>query len=165
MGDARRTQRQLPAANQRRLNGDGKEEIRFADVVVVKKVHDPGAEGIGIEHPAAIRNGDAELIFFIALAMQRNKSQCCWLGKLQQRTGGGDQRRRLVVVSVEAAQSPVETRNSEGRAEARTDCALGNAAAEARGTHSHRQRQPGRDLEFVVDEERDQAAGGMLADR
>ena len=104
MRDARRAQRELPAANHGLVDRDGEEEIRFADVVVVEEIYDVGAEGVGVEHPSAIRDGDAELMLFVALAVQRNESQIVGVGKLQQRTGRGDERRRLVVVAVEGAE-------------------------------------------------------------
>ena len=43
-----------------------------------KKVDGVGAEVVGVEHPSAEGDGDAELMFFIALAVERNESQACW---------------------------------------------------------------------------------------
>jgi hypothetical protein len=136
MGDLRRTQSHFPGADQGRLNGDGEEQIGFADVVVVKEIYNAVAEGVGVEHPAAPGNDDAKLEFFIALAMEIDKGGVIPAGKLQERAGGGDERWSLVVVSVEVAQSPVEVRDGNSGAEARANGALGDAAVEKGGPGS-----------------------------
>ena len=69
MGDARRAQRDFPSANDRLGNRDGEEEIGFADVVVIEEIDNVGAESIGVEDPAVERDGYAELMFFVALAV------------------------------------------------------------------------------------------------
>ena len=121
MGDARRAQRGFPSADHGLANGDGKKEIGFADIVVVEEIHDVGAEVIGVEDPSAKGDGHAELMLFVALAVERNESQIVGIGKMQQRPGSGDQRRRLIIVAIESAESPVEMRNVERGAEARAD--------------------------------------------
>src|ERR1039458_6646633 len=117
MGDARRTQGGFPSSNHRLCDGDGEEKIRFADVVVVEEIHDVGAERIGVEDPSVERDRHAELMLFIALPVERNKSQVVDIGKRNQRTGSRYQRRSLVIVPVESPEGPVEMRNVESDAE------------------------------------------------
>jgi len=68
--DSRRAQRQFPSANQGSGIGEREENVRSSNVVVVEKIGNISLEGIGVEHPSAIRNGNAELMFFIAFAME-----------------------------------------------------------------------------------------------
>src|ERR1700676_2473347 len=67
----------------------------------------PSAKGVDIQNPSFIRNGHTELRFFVALSMEGNKSQILRVHKLQQRSRGGLQRRRLIKMSIEAAKHPV----------------------------------------------------------
>ena len=80
VGDARRAQGEFPSANQGLVVGEGKEDVGGSDVVVVEKIGDIGFEGIGVENPSAVGNGDAELMFFVALAVERQKAAAvaCW---------------------------------------------------------------------------------------
>src|SRR5215469_916659 len=70
-----RTQGYFPTTYQGLAYRDRKEEIRFADVIVVKEIDCPGAEVIGINDPRPERYRDPELVFFIKLPMKRNESQ------------------------------------------------------------------------------------------
>ena len=72
VGDAGRAQGELPGADEGVGDGDGKEDVGGADVVVVEKIGDIGFEGVGVEDKSAERDGDAELMFFVALAMERD---------------------------------------------------------------------------------------------
>src|ERR1700722_813931 len=162
MGDARRAKSCLPSSNHRLGNGDGEKEVGFADIVVVKKIHHVGAEVIDIEYPSAQRDGHTELVFFIAFPMESDESKIAGLCKSQQRPRSRYKGRRLIVVAVKSAEGPVETRYVEGDAEARTDRVLRDSAREVRGPHTRGQRKPGYGLEFVVNKERFQAAGGVL---
>src|ERR1039457_3786267 len=132
-GDARRAQRALPSSNHCLGNSDGEKEIGFANIVVVEKIHHVGAEVIGIEDPAEERDGHAELMFFIALAVESDESQVAGLCERQQRARSRNKRRSLIVVAVESAEGPVEMGYVESEAEARADRALGNSAGEVRG--------------------------------
>src|SRR5215469_7432147 len=107
MCNAGRTQGYFPAPYHGFAYRDRKEEIRFTDVVVVKEIDSPGAEVVGINDPPPERYSDTELVFFIELAMERNEPQIVSLRKLQQGAGSSDQRRGLIVVPVEGAESPV----------------------------------------------------------
>jgi hypothetical protein len=74
---------------------------------VVEKIGDIGFEGVGVEDPSAVRDGDAELMFFVALAVERQKLAAYWaVTQGFQRTGNGFDGRRLIVVSVEGAEGP-----------------------------------------------------------
>ena len=68
----------------------GKEDVGGSDVVVVEKIGDVGFEVIGVEDPSAVRDGDAELMFFIALAVERDETGHAALADiLIRRTGNG----------------------------------------------------------------------------
>src|SRR5580658_2892098 len=69
--DAGRAQGKFPSANQGSGIGEGKEDVGCSDVVVVEKVRYMGFESVGVEDPSAIRDGDTELMFFVALSLER----------------------------------------------------------------------------------------------
>ena len=165
--DQRRAEREFPAANHGLGNGDREKDTRSADVVVVEEIPHVGAEVVGIEHPTAQRNADAELMLFVEFAVQWNESKALALREIdQRRTGSGFERRRLIVVAVEGAKGPAETRNRERRAEARADRGFGDSirivAGEARRPHSRGESHPRKGLKFVVDEEGFKIGGGAL---
>src|ERR1700722_5056900 len=103
MRDARRTQCEFPTTNHGLADGDRKEQIRLPNIVVVEEIHHVGPEIVGVESPTAIRNGDAKLMFFIAFAVQGDKSQIAGLSKIEQWAGRRNQGWRLVILSVEGA--------------------------------------------------------------
>ena len=121
MSDARRAQSCLPSADDGLGDGDGKEKVGLANVVVIEEIGSVGAEVVGVEDPPAKWDGDSELMFFVSLAVEFDKSEIVGGGKLQQRAGGRDERGRLVVMAVEGAEGPVEARDVEGNAEAGAD--------------------------------------------
>ena len=47
---------------------------------MIEEIVGIGAEGVGVEHPAAEGDAHAELAFFIALAVERDKSAAIGLG-------------------------------------------------------------------------------------
>src|SRR5215469_6006230 len=144
-----RTQGCFPTTDQGLAYRDRKEEIRFSDVVVVKEIDCSGAEVIGINNPSPERYRDTELVFFIEFAMERNEPQIVSLRKLQQRAGSSDERRRLIVVTIEGSKGPVQMRNIQCSTDTRADRALHHTAAEMGGAHSSHQGQPRRDFESV----------------
>ncbi len=172
VSEARRAEREFPAANDSLRDGDGEEDAGGADVVVVEEILDVGAEVVGVENPSAVRDGDAELMFFVALAVQGDEAKPLLLGVVDQRgAGDGFDRRGLVVVSVEGAEGPVQLRDGDGGAETRADggsSLRGNrgdrevALGEARGAHSGGECEPGKRLELVVDEEGFEIRRGMF---
>jgi len=110
VSDAGRAQGEFPPANQGLGNGEGKEDVGGSDVVVVEKIADVGLEVIGVEDPSAVRDGDAELMFLVALTVERQKAAAGWLTLGDQRTRNGFDWRRLIVVTVEGAECPVKAR-------------------------------------------------------
>src|SRR5271168_2146087 len=104
--DARRANRQFPAVDARALNGDGKENIGIVQIVVIEKVFRAGEKIVGVDGPALEGNGDAELVFFVAFAVERNEPQVFLVDQGKEGAGGSDERRRLVEMTVEAAENP-----------------------------------------------------------
>ena len=126
VGDARRAQRELPSANQGSGIGEGKENVGSSDVVVVEKIGDIGFEVIGVEDPSAVRDGDAELMLFIAFTVERQELAAGGLTERLYGAGNGFDRRRLIVVTVEGAECPTEFRNGGSGAEAWADGGFGD---------------------------------------
>ena len=79
--DARRANGEFGAANPRFRDGDRNEDARFADIVVVEEIHAARFEVVDVERPAANRNRDAELMLFIAFAVQRREACSRWSRK------------------------------------------------------------------------------------
>ena len=143
-------------------DGDGEEEIGLADIVVIEEISDIGSEVVGVENPAMVGDGYAGVMFFVALAVEFDEPDAIGIGKLEQRTRGGDKRGGLVVMAVESAEGPVEMWHVESNAEAGADRTLRDSAREVCRPHSGGQREPGNGRELVVDEECRQAARGVL---
>ena len=80
--EARRAQRQLPGADECAVDGDREVDARVADVGVVEEVVDAGLEGVGVEEPVAEGNLHAELVLFVAFAVQRREGRIAGVGKL-----------------------------------------------------------------------------------
>lgn len=59
--------------DERSVYGDGVVEAGLADVGVVEEIVGAGLESVGIEQPAFKGNLQAELMFFVALAVERVK--------------------------------------------------------------------------------------------
>ena len=119
MANARGAQREFPTVDARALDGYGKEDLGVVEIVVIKEVSGAGEEIIGVEGPAAEGDSDAELMFFIALAMKRDEAQILGAGRLQERAGNREQRRRLIKMAIEAAENPVEFWDAQGNANPR----------------------------------------------
>src|SRR5271170_3906745 len=69
VANAWRAQRQLPAVDSCALNGNGEEEIRVVEIIVVEKVFRAGQKVVGVQRPSAERNRYAELVLLIALSV------------------------------------------------------------------------------------------------
>src|SRR5260370_23257505 len=108
---ARRTQRKFPATNERSVNGDGKKCVGVSDRVMVKEVFYMSTKFVRVERPAAEWDRDAELVFFIPLAVERNEIQVLAVDKSQQWAGNRKQRRRLVKVTIETTEDPIQAGN------------------------------------------------------
>src|SRR5450432_1312001 len=164
VGEARGTESHFPSADDGSFDGEREEEIRFADHVVIEEVVDASAEAVAVDHPSAIRNRHAELEFFVAFAVECGESAAARGAEVDQRARGGHQRRGLIEVAVEAAEGPVQTRKSEGCAEARADGVFGESvvAGEVRGAKAGGEGQPAERIELVLQEKCGEAAGGMF---
>ena len=113
-GDAGRVRGDFPAANAGAVDGEREENVGVAEHIVVEEVSGAGAEVGNVKGPARERNGQAEFVLFVALTAQRQETESLLSGLVEQRTVHGEQRRGLVVASIESAQNPVQTRNADG---------------------------------------------------
>src|SRR5258708_5596104 len=82
----RRTRRQLKSPYPRALNSQRKEDARITERVVIEEVLRSGMEVAAVDVPTLDRKGRAELIFFIALAVQWHESDPLSQRELEQRT-------------------------------------------------------------------------------
>src|SRR5712691_5418807 len=89
----------------------GKKRLDSPMVLWSKKFRTRGAESVGIERPSAEGNGHAELMFFVTLAEERDEFATICRAQLRQRTGSGEQRRGLIIVSVESTEGPAQSRS------------------------------------------------------
>src|SRR5579863_3313334 len=162
MRETRGPQRQFPPPNHSLRDRDGKEDAGSTDVVVVEKINHIGAKIVRVDYPSVIRNGDAKLMFLVALAVESCVSQPLLAGEVdQRRTGDGFDRWSLIVMSIEGAEGPSYFWNRDGGTEAwldcgfvyrRSGCRAGNIAfGKARRAHSGGEREPRKRLELVVD--------------
>src|ERR1700722_2380925 len=101
-------QRNLPALNQRTLHRHGDEDARFAYIAVIEKIVGAGFERIGIQQPSTPGDLQPKLMFFITLPSQRNKAGVVAVCVLQYWPGDAGERRRLIEVTIESTQHPVE---------------------------------------------------------
>ena len=88
--DPRGAKRQLPPVDARTLHRQRKKQVGVVEIVMVEKVFRPCEEVIGVKCPAAERNGYAELMCFVTLAIKRNETQILRAGRLQERTGSSE---------------------------------------------------------------------------
>jgi len=72
--DARRAHRELPAIDASAFYGDGYENFGVIEIVMVEEIGGAGEEVVCVERPAAKRNGYPELVFFVALAVERRET-------------------------------------------------------------------------------------------
>src|ERR1039458_290272 len=116
--EARRAEGEFPGADEGAVDGDGEVDAGVADVGVVEEVVDAVLEGVGVEQPAAEGNLHAELVFFIAFAVEGYEGGVVAVGEGEDRAGGGNERRRLIEAAIKAAEDPVEFGDAEGGADA-----------------------------------------------
>ena len=83
--EAGRAEGELPGADESAIDGDGEVDAGVADVGVVEEVVDAGLEGVGVEQPAAEGNLHAELMLFVALAVERGEVGVVGLGEVRRR--------------------------------------------------------------------------------
>src|SRR5882762_5300456 len=137
MTDLGRAERKLPSADAGPLDGDGKKQVGVVEIA-------------GVQRPAMKRNGDAKLVLFIAFTVERNEAQVLIVGGLQERTGNGQQRRRLVEMAIKGAKDPVQFGNPQRSADARTGGILNDAAGKMRLAKAGIYREPRCRLELLL---------------
>ena len=74
-----------------------------------------------VERPATEGNGQAEFALFVGFSVQGKKTETL---RLKQRPRHGRERRSLVVAAVKRAKDPMESRNTQRSAGARTGFVL-----------------------------------------
>ena len=153
IADARRAQRKLPAVDARALNRDREKQVGIVEIIVVEEILGASEKIAGVQRPAVEWNGNAELVLFIAFAVERNEAQVLIVGGLQKRAGNGQQRRRLVKMTIKGAENPVEPGNPQRSANARAGSILNHSAGEMCLAETSIQAEPGCGLElfFGVD--------------
>src|SRR6516164_2160598 len=152
-------QRKLPSIDPGALNRDWKENIRGIQIVVVEEVFCPRQEVIRVERPSMQRNRDTELMFLVSFTVKRDKSKILPRHKLQQRAGRRKERRRLIEVSVEAANDPVELWKACGYARIRARGIFDNCAGKMCLAKAGVQGQPRCRFDLIFKISRTEAAG------
>src|SRR5271163_2413890 len=116
--DVGRAQGEGPPLNERIRPGNWPKDIRFADIVVVQPILCPCFIVISGQDPVAVWNRDAILPLDVPLAMQRSKGKVLAVRQVEQRAGGSNEWRSLVIVPIEALQDPVQPGNLQSAAKA-----------------------------------------------
>jgi hypothetical protein len=132
------------------LDGQRGKDVGIADVIVVEEIHGASPEFVGVEKPAAKGNGHAKLMLLVALALKRQETATIEIAKLNKRARDREQRRRLIVMSVEGAKNLVEARDAKGNSSARTGGILDERAREVRLADAANQSEPGRNSKVVL---------------
>ena len=109
----RRAEGELPGTLKRSVDGDWNVDAGVTNVGVVEDVVDPGCGRVGIKEPAAKRYLDAELAFFVALAVEGDEVSC-WPERTARWAPW-----RLLEVAIEPLEDPIQPGNSNGDSEPR----------------------------------------------
>src|SRR6202051_2556671 len=75
IANARRAQREFPPVDAGPLDRDGKENVGIIQIIVIKEVIRTRQKIVSGERPSSKRNGDAKLVFFVPLTMERDEPQ------------------------------------------------------------------------------------------
>src|SRR6516165_1515096 len=126
---------------------------------MIEKISRGGTEVCQVGHPVEQWNGDSVFILFVTLAFQGQERHSLIGCNLQQRTGHGIQRWRLVVARISSAQYPVDARQFDRNTKSRISCIFGNDSREMRVAQPSGKRKPRGRFELVFREERGEAAG------
>ena len=89
---------------------------------------------------------------FVALALQRDEAETLVGDKIKQRSGGREQRRRLVILPVEGVHHPFHARNLDSETKPWVGGVLCQIAGSVRIPHAAHEREPRHRLEFIVEE-------------
>src|SRR4029077_19321772 len=162
-GDAWRHRRTFPASDTGLINGEREENVGIAQDVVIEKVLRAGAEVGDVEDPARERNRQSEFMLFIALAPQRQETESLLGGVVQQRTIHREQRRGLIVTSVEPTQDPVEARYSDSGPDPGIDRIFADGRTEMSEPHSAVDGQPTGELVLIFQKQRFHISPNQLA--
>jgi hypothetical protein len=131
---------------------------------VVEEVVDAGLEGVGVEQPAAEGDLDAELMLFVALAVEGREVGVVGLRELHDGAGGGEEGRGLVEAAVEATEDPVQFGDEDGGADAGGGYVFGDGCLEVRLAEAGDEGEPGGGFEVVGEILLDDAAGRLVGD-
>src|SRR5207248_1491097 len=110
--------------------------------------------------PAAEGDLDAELMLFVAFAVEGDEVGVVGLGELDDGTSGGEQRRGLVEAAIEAAKDPVEFGDLDGGTKARGGHVFRDLRLEVGLAHAQDKGEPGGGFEVVIDVLLDDSARG-----
>ena len=69
--ETRRAKGELPGSDPCAIHGDGEVDAGVADIGVVEEVMDASFEGIRVQQPSTKGKLETELVFFVALPMER----------------------------------------------------------------------------------------------
>src|SRR5437899_5862942 len=160
--DARGAHSEFPAVDARTLDGDGEKEIGIVEIVVIEEVPGAREEVGGVERPAVKGNSGAELMLFVALPMERDKTEVLSAGGLQEGAGNGQQGRRLIKVAIETAENPVEFWDAHRGANARAAGVLKHATGKMSLAKAGVEREPGSGFQLVLGVNRHKAPRGIV---
>src|SRR5450432_550776 len=123
------------------LNGEREKQVGVPDGVMIEEVMRASTELIEIKSPVLHRDGQANLVLFVAFTSQREKALA---GRRGRKNGGRNrvQWRRLIITAVSATQHPVQVRNLNGCAEARAGVAFTRQTGEVGHAYARIQAQP-----------------------
>ncbi len=158
--EARGAEAELPGANEGAVDGDGKVDAGVTDVGVVEEVVDAGLEGVDVEYPATKGDLDAELVLFVAFAVERSERGVVLVCELHDWARCGEKRWRLVVAAVEGAEDPVQFGDADGYTETRVGCVFAELALKVGLAQAGDEGEPGGRFEVVGDVLLDDAAAG-----
>ena len=119
ISDVRRANGELPTNDTRCINGEREENVGVSDIAVIKIILGARLERIRVHGPSAHRNGHSKLRFLVPLTAQGNKAEILAIHEVHDGAGGGQQRRRLIKLSVERPEYPIEARHARSYAKPR----------------------------------------------
>src|SRR6266536_736985 len=91
---ARRSHRALKAADANVVDGQGEEDVRVAQRIVVEEVARASPEVVEVEGPALHGDRQPEIVLLVTFAAQGQETKTLVYGKLQQGAGYRRKRRR-----------------------------------------------------------------------
>src|SRR5207245_2147354 len=95
-----------------------------------------------VESPSLEGNGQPKLVLFVAFSPQGQESEALIESELQEGSGDGGERRRLVVPPVEPVEGPPQVRDPDRPPDTGARRVLVDRSREVREPHPCRQREP-----------------------